>query len=199
MNKPLILASTSAIRAQMLTHAGVVFDTAPPRVDEDSIKAALRVENAKPRDVADTLAEMKARKISDKTPGAFVLGADQVLDIEGAILDKPQDRAAARQQLLQLRDKTHKLLSAAVLYEDGQPIWRHVGQVRLSMRDFSDAYLEAYLDRNWPEIGHSVGGYMLESEGARLFTTIEGDYFTVLGLPLLELLNYLTLKGVIDG
>jgi len=199
MNKPLILASTSAIRAQMLTHAGVVFDTAPPRVDEDSIKAALRAENAKPRDVADTLAEMKARKISDKTPGAFVLGADQVLDIEGAILDKPQDRAAARQQLLQLRSKTHKLLSAAVLYEDGQPIWRHVGQVRLSMRDFSDAYLEAYLDRNWPEIGHSVGGYMLESEGARLFTTIEGDYFTVLGLPLLELLNYLTLKGVIDG
>jgi len=199
MNKPLILASTSAIRAQMLTHAGVVFDTAPPRVDEDSIKAALRTENAKPRDVADTLAEMKARKISDKTPGAFVLGADQVLDIEGAILDKPQDRAAARQQLLQLRSKTHKLLSAAVLYEDGQPIWRHVGQVRLSMRDFSDAYLEAYLDRNWPEIGHSVGGYMLESEGARLFTTIEGDYFTVLGLPLLELLNYLTLKGVIDG
>lgn len=199
MNKPLILASTSAIRAQMLTHAGVVFDTASPRVDEDSIKAALRVENAKPRDVADTLAEMKARKISDKTPGAFVLGADQVLDIEGAILDKPQDRAAARQQLLQLRNKTHKLLSAAVLYEDGQPIWRHVGQVRLSMRDFSEAYLEAYLDRNWPEIGHSVGGYMLESEGARLFTTIEGDYFTVLGLPLLELLNYLTLKGVIDG
>jgi len=199
MNKPLILASTSAIRAQMLTHAGVVFDTASPRVDEDTIKAALRVENAKPRDVADTLAEMKARKISDKTPGAFVLGADQVLDIEGAILDKPQDRAAARQQLLQLRSKTHKLLSAAVLYEDGQPIWRHVGQVRLSMRDFSDAYLEAYLDRNWPEIGHSVGGYMLESEGARLFTTIEGDYFTVLGLPLLELLNYLTLKGVIDG
>lgn len=199
MNKPLILASTSAIRAQMLTHAGVVFDTASPRVDEDSIKAALRAENAKPRDVADTLAEMKARKISDKTPGAFVLGADQVLDIEGAILDKPQDRAAARQQLLQLRNKTHKLLSAAVLYEDGQPIWRHVGQVRLSMRDFSEAYLEAYLDRNWPEIGHSVGGYMLESEGARLFTTIEGDYFTVLGLPLLELLNYLTLKGVIDG
>lgn len=199
MTKPLILASTSVIRAEMLRNAGVVFDTSAPRVDEDAIKSALKLEQASPRDIADTLAEMKARKVSDKAPGAIVLGADQVLEHGGESFDKPNTKDEAREQLAALRNSTHKLLSAAVIYQDGEPVWRHVGQVRLTMRDFSDEYLERYLDRNWPQISNSVGGYMLEEEGARLFARIEGDYFTVLGLPLLELLNYLTIKGVLDG
>lgn len=199
MTRPLILASTSATRAEMLRNAGLDFQTMAPRVDEEMVKAALKAEAASPRDTADTLAELKARKISEKHPHAMVLGCDQVLDLGGEVFDKPADKDAARAQLARLRGKTHKLLSAAVIYENAEPVWRHVGVVRLSMRNFSDAYLEGYLDRNWPEIGYSVGAYQLEAEGVRLFSQIEGSYFSVLGLPLLEVLNHLTIKGVIDG
>lgn len=190
-----ILASGSAIRQQLLRNAGVDFDVALPRVDEDTVKAALLAEQASPRDIADTLAELKARKISDRSHGALVLGCDQVLAVEGEILSKPATRDAARAQLLHLRDRRHQLLSAAVICENGLPVWRHVGVVRLQMRAFSEAYLDSYLDRNWPSIGDAVGSYKLEEEGVRLFSRIEGDYFTVLGLPLLELLSYLTLRG----
>lgn len=191
----LVLASGSGIRQQLLRNAGVDFDVVVPRVDEDAVKSALLAEQASPRDIADTLAEVKARKISDRRPGALVLGCDQVLAIGTGILSKPDSRAAARDQLVQLRDTRHQLLSAAVICENGQPIWRHVGVVRLTMRPFSDAFLDGYLDRNWPSVGSSVGGYKLEEEGVRLFSRIEGDYFSVLGLPLLEILSYLTLRG----
>jgi len=198
MSVPIILASGSSIRAQLLQNAGVPFSVQVARVDEDSMKRALLAEEATPRDIADALAEMKARKVSDKNPGSMVLGCDQVLDFEGQLLSKPETPEEALAQLKAMRGKRHMLLSAAVIYQDGEPIWRHVGQVRLRMRMSSDAYLRDYIDRNWDSIRHAGGGYKLEEEGVRLFATIDGDYFNVLGMPLLELLNYLAVKGVID-
>ena len=195
MVQPLILASGSDIRTRLLAQAGVEHRVIAARIDEEMIKQAMLAEEAKPRDIADTLAEMKARKVSDKNPGALVLGCDQVLDHRGIMLSKPIDRADAIRQLQALRNDRHSLLSAAVICEDGKPIWRHVGQVRLRMRQVSDDYLTDYVARNWDSIRHAVGCYKLEEEGVRLFSNIEGDYFNVLGMPLLELLNYLTLRG----
>lgn len=195
MPQKLVLASSSGIRRQMLENAGVSFEVSLPRVDEDAVRQSLLAEAASPRDIADALAELKARKVSTRMPEALVLGCDQVLSFDGQIMAKPVSRDDAEQQLRQLRGARHQLLSAAVIYEDGQPIWRFVGTVRLQMRDFSDSFLTTYLDRNWPDISNSVGGYKLESEGVRLFTRVDGDYFTVLGMPLLEILSYLTLRG----
>ncbi|GAB5438717.1 Maf family protein [Falsiruegeria mediterranea] len=198
MTVPIVLASGSTIRAQLLRNAGVPFEVNVPRVDEETVKNALIAEEATPRDIADALAELKARKISLKTPGAMVLGCDQVLDFQGQLLSKPATPEQAFDQLKAMRGQRHMLLSAAVIYENGEPIWRHVGQVRLRMRASSDTYLRSYVDRNWDSIRHAVGAYKLEEEGVRLFTTIDGDYFNVLGMPLLELLNFLTLRGVIE-
>ncbi|NEK21541.1 septum formation protein Maf [Sulfitobacter sp. JBTF-M27] len=195
MPQPLILASGSTIRAQLLRQACVPFDVQAPKVDEEMIKQALLAEDAPPRDIADTLAEMKARKVSEKNPGALVLGCDQVLDHRGLMLSKPMSPEDACDQLRSLSNDRHTLLSAAVICEDGKPIWRQIGQVRLRMRELSDDYIQDYVTRNWDSIRHAVGCYKLEEEGVRLFTGIEGDYFHVLGMPLLELLNYLTLRG----
>ena len=199
MTIPLVLASGSEIRAQLLRNAGVSFTVHRPRVDEDAIKAALLAEQAPPRDIADTLAEMKARKVAERHPAAMVIGCDQVLAFDKTVLSKPTDPQDAARQLRMMRGQRHMLLSAAVIYHEGKPVWRHVGQVRLRMRDVSDGYLDGYISRNWDDIRHSVGAYQLEAEGVRLFHSIEGDYFNVLGLPLLELLAFLTLRGVIEG
>jgi len=197
MNSDLVLASASTIRAKMLENAGVECLVSAARIDESSIKAALLAEEATPRDIADTLAEMKARKVAEKAHGPLTLGCDQVLSFKGAILSKPRTIDEARDQLTALRGETHQLLSAAVLYEDVKPVWRHVGVARLSMRDFSDSYLDDYLARNWESIRWSVGGYKIEEEGVRLFRHVHGDTFTIQGLPLLELLSYLTLRGTL--
>jgi septum formation protein len=198
MTAHIVLASGSEIRAHLLRQAGVAFDVDVPRMDEAAIKAALLAEEAPPRDIADALAEAKARKISMRHPGRLVLGCDQVLDFEGRLLSKPTSAAEALEQLKEMRGKRHMLLSAAVIYRDGQPTWRHVGQVRLLMRKSSDAYLADYVERNWDSIRHAVGAYKLEEEGVRLFASIDGNYFNVLGLPLMELISYLGLQGVID-
>ena len=183
----------------MLSNAGFKFEIVRPRVDEEQLKAGLDSAGASPRDTADTLAEAKARKVSMKRPDALVLGCDQVLSFGGKVFSKPQRKEEARAQLTALSGQKHMLLSAVVLYHEQQPVWRHVGQVRLQMRKITPSYLESYLERNWESLKTSVGGYKLEEEGVRLFTHIEGDYFTILGLPLIELINYLTLTGDLEG
>ncbi len=195
MQSRLILASTSTIRAELLRRAGLAHEIVPARVDEAAIRAALEADGATPRDLADALAEAKARRVSERFPNALVLGADQVLDLAGKVLSKPVDRADAIAQLTALCARTHRLISALVVYQGGAPLWRHVGQVRLTMHPLSLPEIERYVADHWESIRHVVGCYKLEEHGVRLFSAVEGDYFTVLGLPLIEFLTWLRARG----
>jgi septum formation protein len=196
MTATLILASASAGRAALLRGARVAFEVVPAAVDETAVKAGMLAEGAKPRDVADALAELKARRVAGRMPERLVLGADQVLACEGRLHDKPEDVAAAREQLVALRGRRHELFSAAVVFEGGRPVWRHVGRAQLTMRPFSEAALEAYLAREGDAVLGTVGSYRLEDGGAELFSRVDGDVFTVMGLPLLELLAFLRTRGI---
>ncbi|RED18334.1 Maf family protein [Pontivivens insulae] len=191
----IVLASGSQARAQMLRDAGVAFRVDTSRVDEQSVKAAMLAEGAPPRDIADKLAELKAMRVSLRNSTELVLAGDQVLVSGGELFDKPADLDGAREQLRALRGKTHELLSAAVIFEAGKPVWRHIGRAQLIMRPFSDTFLEDYLRNEGEGLLSSVGAYKLEGRGAQLFSRVQGDFFTVLGLPLLEVLGFLRARG----
>lgn len=191
----LILASSSRTRQDLLRNAAVPFEVRPPRVDEEMVKEALLAEGHPPRNIADALAEMKALKIRE--PG-LILGCDQVLAHEGGLVSKPETLQMAIEQLSALSGGTHQLLSAAVVVEDGKPIWRHVSTVKMTMRRLSAGYITDYVTRNWEVIRHSAGSYTLEGEGARLFHRVDGDYFAVLGLPLLPLIDFLANRGDLE-
>lgn len=193
----IILASQSAIRRKLLENAGLTVEALPARVDEDEIKLALRAAGATVEDAAIKLAEAKARRIGEKIQGAIVLGCDQMLECNGVWFDKPPDRAHAAAHLRALSGKTHRLVSAVVAYRNMVRVWHHVDSAKLAMRPLSDAFIETYLDRAGDAALGSVGAYQLEGLGAQLFTRVEGDYFTVLGLPLLPLLGFLRANGVV--
>lgn len=196
----LLLASQSAARRAMLDAAGVPHEAMNPAVDEESAKAALKADGLDARALADALAELKAGKLSRRHPVDLVLGCDSTVAREdGTLLDKPATREAAADQLRSLRGATHRLVSAAVICHGGMPVWRHVDVAKLTMRPFSDAFLETYLDAEWPAIGGCVGGYRLEGAGAQLFARIDGSHFTILGLPLLPLLDYLRIRGLMPA
>lgn len=193
----LILASQSTARRAMLEAAGVPHDAMAAGVDEESAKIALRTDGLNARSLSDALAEMKGVKLSRRHPADLVLGCDQVASTDdGVMLDKPASREQARAQLLTLRGRTHRLTSAAVICEGGAPVWRHIDVAKLTMREFSDGFVDAYLDAEWPAIAGCVGCYRIEGHGAQLFSRIEGSHFTILGLPLLPVLDYLRVRGM---
>ena len=194
---PVILASGSKIRAQLLENAGVVFDIEIARIDESAVIASLKHENAKPHDVVDTLAEYKAQRVAAKFPEYLVIGCDQILVCDKKIYEKPQSLEEAYDHLLELRGKAHQLLSAVVIFENGKPVWRHTGRSQLIMREFTDEFLKSYLNDQGDDVLTSVGCYKLEEAGAQLFKRIQGDYFTILGIPLLEVLGFLRTRGAL--
>lgn len=195
-----ILASASASRRAMLTSAGLTFESVPAAIDEDAIKTAMTAAGASPRDIADRLAELKAIRISAATPGALVLGSDSLVTLaDGTILDKPGAIETARRHLEAMSNSTITLVSAAVIAHGGVAIWRHCGVAKLHVRALTGAFLDHYLAQEWPAIAGCVGCFRIEGPGVQLFERIEGDYFTILGMPLLPVLDYLRLRGVITS
>ena len=196
----LVLASRSASRRAMLDAAGVPYDAVVANVDEDAAKASLVATGLGARDMADALAELKALRVSRSQSDALVLGCDSVVALDdGTLLDKPVDRDDATRHLRAMSGTRHSLYSGAVIAEAGRPVWRTVDRAILHVRPLSDAFIDAYLDAEWPTIAGCVGCYRVEGPGAQLFARIEGSHFTVLGMPLLTLLDYLRVRGVLTS
>jgi septum formation protein len=193
----LILASASPGRRALLQAAGLRFDAQPAQVDEEALKQAARAENTPPAETALLLAELKARRVASRAPDAVVIGADQILVCEGRWFDKPTSLAAARDQLLALRGRTHALVTAVLCQRGGRRLWDYVAEARLTMRPFSEEFLESYLALEGGAVTGSVGAYRLEGPGIQLFDRVEGDHFSVLGLPLLPLLGFLRQHGIL--
>ena len=198
MSMQLVLASSSLARSQVLNNAGVVHEILSPQIDEDSVKMAMLAGGYSHRDIADKIADMKARKVSLQRAESYVLGCDQVLSFAGSLYSKPETKFNLKTQLREMSGKTHQLISAAVIYKDMQPIWRHVGVATLSMDLLSDSVIEKYVEKNWDTVKFCVGGYEIERRGVQLFNEIQGDYFCILGLPLLEIMNFLKVRGVLE-
>lgn len=191
-----VLASGSASRRALLANAGIEAEAVRPNVDEESARASFRADGMAVRDQAMALAELKAQRISMHRPG-LVIGGDQMLALGETAFDKPADIAAAKAHLRALSGKTHTLETALVIYENGESVWRHHARPRLSMRPLGEAFIDNYVDACGDALLQTVGAYQLEGLGSQLFTAIEGDYFSILGLPLLPLLDYLRVRGVI--
>ncbi len=196
MSLDIILASGSASRKALLAGAGVLAETVKPLIDEESAKAAMRAEGVSIRDQAMALAELKALKVSSQRPG-LVIGGDQMLALGERAFDKPADLASARRHLEALSGQSHRLETAIVIAQDGAIVWKHLARPKLTMRALSEDFISSYLERTGEDVLSTVGGYKLEGLGSQLFTAIEGDYFSILGLPLLPLLDYLRTRGVL--
>lgn len=199
MTEKIVLASGSPFRKALLTNAGVAVDAVPASVDERALEAPLQDTGVSPEDVALILAEAKAVDVSERKPGALVLGCDQTLSLGDEVFHKPTDMEGARRTLLALSGNTHQLNSAVVLVRDGAVLWRHVGIANLTMRKLDPAFIGRHLASVGEQALGSVGAYQIEGEGIQLFDKIEGDYFTIVGLPLLPLLAELRKLGAIDG
>ena len=195
----LVLASASASRAALLRAVGLAFDVLPARIDEAEVKRSGRAEGASPEDVALLLAELKARQISIRVPDALVIGADQILVCDDEWFDKPDGVMTARKQLARLRGREHVLATAVACHRGGRRVWHHVAMPRLTMRSFSDAFLDDYLATEGDEITSSVGAYRLEGRGIHLFARVEGEHGAILGLPMLALLDFLRQHGVLTA
>ena len=198
LKKPLVLASSSASRAAILKSAGLAFTAIPARIDETALIESLLAEGAKPRDIADALAEAKTLKVAANAPApALVIGADQLLVCEGRIFEKPRDRAEAVSHLTFLQGKTHELVGGVCGATAGAVIWRHVSVARLTLRTMDAAAIEDYLDAAGPDVLNSVGCYHLEGLGVHLMSRIDGDYYSILGLPILPVLDFLRTQGAL--
>lgn len=195
----IILASKSPFRATLLKNAGIAFTAQSADIDERAVEAPLYDSGASPEDVALVLAEAKALDVSERNPDALVIGSDQTLSLGDEILHKPENMEAARRQLLRLSGQTHHLNSAVVLARNGQTVWRHVSVARMTMRNLDPAFIGRHLARVGEMALQSVGAYQYEGEGVQLFEKVDGDYFTIVGLPLLPLLADLRREGAIDG
>lgn len=191
-----ILASSSAIRRKLMMDAGLDFEVITKPVDEGAIKEAMIAESAPLHDIADALAEAKSIRVS-RVESGLVIGADQIMVMNDRLFDKPKDMDEARNRLKFMRGKTHYLMGAVVISESGAPIWRHMAKTKLTMREFSDAFLENYLEKEGDLVTQSVGAYRFEGLGAQLFSYVEGDFFSILGLSLLPVMDYLRIRGAI--
>lgn len=192
----IILASGSAIRKQILDGAGLNYEVIVKPVDEAAIKDSMLAENSRLQDVADALAEAKALRVSRQTDG-FVIGADQIMVMDNQLFDKPKDMDEARERLLSMRGKRHELIGAVVVCENGRPVWRHLSKTKLWVREFSNDFLDWYIEQEGEALMKSVGAYRFEGPGAQLFEKVEGGFFAILGLDLLPVLDYLRVRGVI--
>ncbi len=196
MTARIILASGSAIRRQILDGAGIDYEVIAKPIDEAAIKDSMLAQNARLQDIADALAEAKSMRVSRHEAG-FVIGADQIMVMDDQLYDKPKSVKEARERLIAMRGKTHKLIGAVVICENGQTVWRHMSKTTLTMRDFSDDFLDYYIKSEGDLLTQSVGAYRFEGLGSQLFSDVKGDFFSILGLSLLPVLDYLRMRGAI--